>query len=139
MTDVSITAANVLKGSNATIEQGTAGATVTAGQVVYKDDADGKYKLADNDASTTGQPIRKPRGVALNGASNGQPLAILRSGDITIGGTLVAGTTYCLSSTAGGICPQADVASGDDVVVLGVAKSTSVLGVAIQLSGVELA
>ena len=137
MADISITAANVVKGSNAVVEPGTAGATITAGQVVYKDASDGKYKLADADSATAA--AKAPRGIALNGASNNQPLSILRSGDITIGATLTAGTAYYLSpTTAGGICPLADVASGDDVVLLGLAESTSVLAVDIQISGVTL-
>lgn len=137
MADISITAANVVKGSNAVVEAGTAGATITAGQVVYKDASDGKYKLADADSATAA--AKAPRGIALNGASNNQPLSILRSGDITIGATLTPGTAYYLSpTTAGGICPLADVASGDDVVLLGLAESASVLAVGIQITGVTL-
>lgn len=136
MADVSITAANVQQGSDARIEHGTFGATVTQGQVVYRDSADGKYKLADHDHATAA--VRQPRGIALNAGADGQPATIQLSGDITIGGTLVAGTTYCLSGTPGGICPQADVTTGDDVVILGVAKSTTVLDLNIMVSGVTL-
>lgn len=136
MADISITAANVLPGSNARTENGTFGATVTQGQAVYLDASDGKYKLADNDNATAA--VRRPRGIALNAGSNGQPATIQTSGSITIGGTLTAGTVYVLSSTAGGIAPQADLASGDDVVILGVAKSTTVLALDIQISGVTL-
>lgn len=46
MADLTITAASVLAGSNATTRQGTAGATITAGQVVYFDDTTKTYKLA---------------------------------------------------------------------------------------------
>ena len=136
MTDISITAANVVAGSNATRESGTAGETITAGQVVYRSSTTGKYMLADNDSATAG--AKAPRGIALNGAALNQPLQILRAGDITIGGTLTAGTDYYLSSTAGGICPRADLGSGDDVVLIGIARSTSVLNVDIQISGVTL-
>lgn len=136
MADISITAANVVKGSNAVVEAGTAGAAITAGQVVYKDAADGKYKLADADGATAA--AKAPRGIALNGASDGQPLSIIRSGDVTIGATLAAGTAYYLSPTPGGIAPVADVLSGDDVVLIGLAESTSVLAVDIQITGVTL-
>lgn len=136
MADISITAANVVKGSNAVVEAGTAGAAITAGQVVYKDAADGKYKLADADSATAA--AKAPRGIALNGASDGQPLSIIRSGDVTIGATLTPGTAYYLSPVAGGIAPLADVASGDDVVLLGLAESASVLAVDIQITGVTL-
>lgn len=136
MADISITAANVQAGSGAAIQRGTAGATITAGQVVYKDSADNEYKLADADSATAA--VKVPVGIALNGASDGQPLSVQTGGDITIGGTLVAGTTYCLSATPGAIAPQADITTGDDVVVLGVAKSTTVLALRIIVSGVTL-
>lgn len=136
MSDISVTAANVLQGADARVEAGVFGATITAGQVCYLDSSDGKYKLADHDSATAA--VRRPRAIALCGGSNGQPGVFQLSGDITIGATLTAGTTYCLSGTAGGICPQADVTTGDDVVILGVAKSTSVLHLDIQISGVTL-
>jgi hypothetical protein len=136
MTDISITAANVVAAAAATKESGIAGATITAGQVVYKDPADNKYKLADGDSATA--LIRKPVGVALNGASAGQPLAIAKSGLVTIGATLTAGTAYYLGDDPGGISPLADVASGDDVVFLGIATTTAILNLNIIITGVTL-
>jgi hypothetical protein len=134
MADLTITAANVQAGENATTERGTAGATITAGQLVYKDSA-GKYQLADTNGAAA---ARNPRGVALHAAAANQPLTILRAGDITIGATLTPGTDYWASDTPGGICPRADVASGEDAILVGVAKSTTVLAVAIQDPGVTL-
>lgn len=136
MADLTITAASVLKGSDAVVEHGTFGATVTQGQPVYLDSADGKYKLADCDSATAA--AKSPRGIALNAGSNGQPGSIIRSGDLTMGATLTAGTAYYLSPNAGGICPLADVASGDDVVLLGIAESASVLHLDIQIPGVTI-
>ncbi|SNZ21718.1 hypothetical protein [Cohaesibacter gelatinilyticus] len=135
MADLTITAASVVKGANAVLEAGTAGAAITAGQVVYRDSSY-KYQLCDADSATA--DAKKIRGVALNGASDGQPLTILKSGKVTIGATLVAGTTYVLSDTAGGIAPQADLGSGDDVAILGAATSTSEINVAINNTGVTL-
>jgi hypothetical protein len=136
MTDISITAANVIAGSNATRESGTAGATITAGQVVYRDGTTGQYKLADTDAATA--EVRTPRGIALYGASAGQPLTIIRAGDVTIGATIVAGVAYYLSGTAGGICPIADVAADDYPAIIGMGKSTTVLTVSIQAPDAKL-
>lgn len=136
MTDLSITAANVVRGSNAKIETGDFGATITAGQPVYRDASDGKYKLSDTDSETAA--VREVRGIALNSGSDGQPGTIIRSGDVTIGATLTAGVAYYLSGNAGGICPIADVAAGDYPVVIGIAKSTTVLNVNIVASGAEL-
>lgn len=137
MADLSITASAVLPGTDATVENGTAGATITAGQRVYLDTATGRYELADADAATTLE--RRTRGIALNGASDGQPLRILRAGDLTMNAVLTAGVTYYGSPTPGGICPRADVLTGDYVEIIGVAKSTTVLAVAFQYPDVASA
>ena len=135
MADISITAANVVPGSDAVRESGTAGATITAGQLVYLDTSDMKFKLADSNGAAA---LRVPNGIALNGASNGQPLVIQKGGDITIGGTLTAGIPYFLSDTPGGLCPLPDIGAGEFSCIIGIAKSTSVLAVNIQPSGVSL-
>lgn len=134
MADISITAASVVAGSTASVKHGTAGATITAGQVVYEDAATGKYLLADADSATAG--ATEPYGIALNGASLNQPLAVARGGPVTIGATLTAGVAYYLSNTAGGICPVADVGTGEDVVLIGLATSAAILDVDIQITGV---
>ncbi len=134
MADLSITTANVVAGSNATRDIGTAGATITAGQAVFLDSATNKWALSDNNGTGT----RQVKGIALNSASLNQPLSVLKDGDVTIGATLVPGTAYYLSATPGGICQVADLATGMDSVLIGLAKSASVLAVDIQDSGVTL-
>lgn len=132
MADLSITASSVLAGADAVIEHGTAGASVTAGQVVYRDPADSKLKLADNnDASAN---VRKARGIALHAAASGQPLAIIKSGSLVIGAAISKGATYYLSDTPGGICPFADLATGEYPTSIGQAKSASTLAVRIALA-----
>lgn len=79
--------------------------------------------------------MREAYGIALNGAAANQPLAVQRSGDITIGATLTPGLAYYLSDTPGGICPVADVGSGEYVILLGLAKSASVLDLDIRATG----
>ena len=135
MADLTITAANVVAAANAVRESGTAGATITAGQLVYLDTTDMKYKLADNNGAAA---LRVPNGIALNGAANNQPLVIQKAGDITIGATMTAGVAYYLSDTPGGICPVADIASGEYPCIIGIAKSASLLDVGIHPSGVAL-
>lgn len=131
MSDLSLTAANVIAQSGASIENGTAGETITAGQVISRDST-GKFLKSDSDAVG----LKSPRGIALNGAALNQPLAIIKAGDLALGAVLTAGITYYLSNTPGGICPVADVGSGEDVVLLGIAKSTSILTVDIKAPGV---
>lgn len=138
MADLTITAANVLAAAGASIERGVAGEAVTAGKVVYLDAAaTGKWLLADADAASAAARGQGKIGVALNGASNGQPLAVATDGDITIGATLTAGLDYYLSDDPGGVCPQADLASGDYVTLIGVAVSTTVLRLRFTYTGVS--
>lgn len=136
MVDLTITPANVVSDPNASREVGTAGVAVTAGQLVYKDSTTKKYLLADTNSATL--EARKPLGIACHAAALNQPLTIHKAGPITIGATLVAGTDYYASDTAGGICPRADVGATENVVLIGLASSTTVLNVDIQITGVTL-
>lgn len=137
MADLSITATSVVKGTGASTVTGTAGATITAGQVVYLDSTAGTYKLADCDSATAA--VRSPAGIALNGASASQPVTVLTGGPITIGATVAASVPYYLSPTAGGICPYADLATGDYAVLLGFGTSTTVIDIDIVEAGAALA
>lgn len=136
MADLSITPANVVAGTNVKTRQGTAGATVAAGQTVYKDPTDQKYKLADCDSATVA--VRRTTGIALHGSSNNQPLLVHYEGPITIGATLAPGVAYYLSATPGGICPVADLSAGDYPTIIGLAISASVLDVKLHEAGVAL-
>lgn len=136
MADITLTPANVVAGSDSSAVTGVAGETIAAGKAVYLSSTTKKWMLADSNSATA--EARKATGIALNGASLNQPIAVHKAGDITIGGTLVAGTAYFLSDTPGGICPLADVGSGEYICQLGLAKSTTVLHVDIQFPGVSL-
>ena len=136
MAVLSITATSVVQGSNAVTEAGLAGAAITAGQVVYRDDTSRKFLLADSVSATAA--TRRPLGIALNGAALNQPVVVQKAGDVTIGAALTAGVVYYLSGTAGGICPAADLASGDYPCVIGMAKTTAVLTIDIQTTGAVL-
>lgn len=139
--DLVVTAANVVK---ATVSgytyrgaRGIAGATITAGQVVYKDASDSdKIKLADNDTSSA---TAAAVGIAMHAALAGQPIEYCESGPVSFGAILTAGHIYVLSSTAGAICPHADLAAADYSTRLGWAYSTSILIVDILATGIVLA
>lgn len=124
MADLTITATSVVKGTNPSVIQGTAGATITAGQTVYLDTTTNTYKLADGDGAS---PLYVVAGVALNGAATGQPLTIQTGGDITIGATVASGIPYFQSATAGGICPAADLLSqsGNKTTLIGIGTSST--------------
>ena len=127
MADISITEADVVKSAAGITINGTAGASVTAGQPVYQDSGDdNEYKPARANTLAAAAAV----GVALHAAEDGQPLQILQKDpNFTVGGTLTVGEVYAVSDTAGGgaIAPIGDLTTGDFVTVLGVAKSTTLL------------
>lgn len=136
MADLSITAGNVIAGASAVKKSGISGATITAGRVVYLDPSDSRYKIADADSVPSGgfgQVF-----LALNGASNGQPITVMSGGPVVIGATVTAGTAYYLSPTPGGIAPLADILSGDSVVLIGAATSATTLQFKPLITGVTL-
>lgn len=137
MADLSITAANVAAEEGAVSKQEwVAGATITAGQAVYIDTAASNVaKLAQSDGTELEGTVK---GIALNGASSGQPVIIAVSGSLDIGATLTVGQTYVLSQTAGGIAPIADLTTGDYVSHIGVATAADTLRLSIVNSGVEV-
>ncbi len=125
--DISVTAANVVPSSAAKFATKIAGATITAGQVVYEDTSDSnKVKLADSNSATA--VARVVFGIAAGGAAAGQPVRIIREDPaLAIGATVAIGDVLILSATAGGIAPVADAATGHYVTFLGVAKSTTTI------------
>lgn len=136
MPDLVVTAANVQAGANARRETGIAGATITAGQAVYLDAATMRYLLADTNGTLAASTVI---GVALNSASNGQPLIVdIEDDDYTPGATLTAGTVYVLSGTPGAIAPVGDVTTGWRPAVVFVAKSTTKANLRIVRSGVAV-
>jgi len=135
MADISITPANVLSVGSPGVRDGTAGATVTAGQAVYQDAADAnKFKLAFS-AGTAEQAA--VIGIAQHASLAGQPLRIQTSGIIAIGATVVLGGVYALSDTPGAICPIADVGTSEYTTLIGIAPTTLQLTLGIVPSGVE--
>src|SRR6185503_18214915 len=104
MTDLAVTASQVLAGTDADFYDGVAGVTVTAGQTIYQDSTDNLLKLADSDGSLA---KANTKGLALHGASLNQPLRIQTDGTITLGAGAapVVGKVYKLGLTAGSWSP----------------------------------
>lgn len=132
MADLSITAADMIPASGASLGNGTAGATITQGQAVYLDASTGTIKLADANLSAAAAAAV---GISVSSAVAGQPVVYQRGGDLGFGAILTAGKIYVLSATAGGIAPAADLASGWKTTILGVATTTSNLAMHLHPSG----
>lgn len=136
MADLTVTAATCVPVAGSLIGWGTAGATITAGKAIYLEASTNTWKLADNNSGTA--EVRQATAIALTGSSAGQPLAYQTSGELTLGATMTAGVAYYLSDTAGGICPVADLGSGEYPCLIGIASSTTVIKLGFNYSGVAL-
>lgn len=139
MADFAPTAANVVPSSSAQTAQGTAGETITAGMTLYINTSDSnKLYKAQNDGTSLQATVC---GIAINGASAGQPVKYVTSGSLTLGSITsgAAGLIAVLSTTFGGMAPSTDLASTRYVTVLGVLTSATVLQVSIINSGTQYA
>ncbi len=133
---LSVTATSVLPGSDANIADGIAGASITAGQVLYLDSTTNTLKLAQCDGTTAEATVA---GIAMNGGATGQTIRYAKGGTITIGGTIAAGTPYVVSATAGGIDAFSALVSTNKVSYIGWASTTAIMTVAINNTGTTLA
>lgn len=139
MADLTITAANVAKSSNAKVISNKNGSgTLTAGTACA---IDGNSEVAAADCDSGTAVLRTFVGILIGPSADNQPAVYQEDGDINLGATLVPGTVYVLSATAGGICPIADLVTGDYVVLIGYAISTSILRMfpkAIRNTGIQV-
>ena len=133
MAELAITAADVVKTSTTAISEGIAGATITAGMVLYVDTAAaGVLKPCDADVAAS----TVCAGIALHAALTGQPIKYATGGDLTLSGMTV-GRIYLVSqTTAGSMCVDADILTGDFVSIVGVASTATNLKIQINNSGV---
>jgi hypothetical protein len=123
MSDISVTASSVIKGTGATLQTGVAGEAITAGQTLYIDTANGNVlKLCDVDLSALASTCA---GIALHAAATGQPITYQNGGNITFNAVLVAGKVYVATATAGGIALVADLTTNWRTSILGYATSTT--------------
>lgn len=138
MANLTITASSVAKASEALVNRDyNAGTTVTAGQVVYLS-AVGTWLLAQCDGTDIESGLAVTMGIALHGSLSGQPLAVQVSGTITIGSTVVVGTEYVVSATAGAIAPHADLVTTNKYTRLAYAITTGVLQIDIKATGLAI-
>lgn len=118
MAAFSITAANVLHSSSATVFTGTAGDTITQGQPLYLNTTTNTYKLAN--ALNAGS-ASNCAGIAMVAASNGQDMVICsRDPNFAPGYAIVAGNIALVGNVAGAVQPYEDRTTGWYVTSLGV-------------------
>lgn len=109
---------------------------IAPGDVVAIDPATDRVVKAQATASPS--YVKVSEGIALNGAEEGQPVRIAKSGKVALSSTacMVVGVVYCLSpGNAGQLVPHADISAGQLVQVVGLAISTTQLQLGINNSG----
>lgn len=127
MADITITAADVAADAGATSERKNAAVAITAGQLLYID-ANGDVDLAAADLTSIEATIF---GIALDSAPGaGQPVFVMTSGTLDIGGTALEGKTFVASTTPGNIALDADITVSTHF--------KSVLGVGVGLDKIKL-
>jgi hypothetical protein len=137
MAAITPTASQVVPADNAVIDASrVAGATITAGQLVYLDANDSyKAKLFDSDGVGTTTLY----GIAVGGASAGQTVPIQVGGDLDLGADAAAATAgYVVHgmATAGAITiTTADVAVGAFMGVIGVGYAAGKIRVSVINAG----
>jgi hypothetical protein len=134
--DLTITAADVVAGTNAQTGFGTAGATIAPGDLIYRHATNKTLLLADANSSATTATVE---GMALNAATSGQPVKWVSDGEVTVGAVLTVAQSYIASTNAGKVAPISDLASGSWLAYAGYAKTTSILVIKRINSGVQKA
>ena len=130
MANLTIPAGAVTVRAGDPVLEAVCNAAITHGQVVYHDLANGgKMALADADV----QASSYVKGIALGDYGAGaRGLFALAGSRITFASAVTgaaAGVVYYLSLTAGALAPFADIAAGDYVCVVVLARSTTVFDV----------
>lgn len=113
MADLVINAAAVAASNLATVRREyPSGASVIAGQIVYRN-ASGRWVLFDSDAgSGAGANVTDEAGVALHNSENGQPLAVAVADDnFNWGNTFPANTVLYGSKNAGNVTQDVPAAA----------------------------
>lgn len=120
--DTSVTFASGISVAGGMVQDFTAGSTIAQGDIVYIA-SDAKVDPADADAASTAEPL----GIAQAAAVLDGTVSVLLGGVSTIHSGLTAGSIYYLSVTAGAISTSAPSGSGDVIVKIGTAISTTAL------------
>lgn len=110
-----------------------AGEALIQGAQVYYKASDGRAYNSQSDGTTAEADTKGTALVAATAA--GQPVEVQEGGDLDCGAVLTVGKVYCISTTAGKMIAADELLTTEKVTVVGVAKSTSRLGLIYKASG----
>jgi hypothetical protein len=135
LADLSQSAVAVKLMSATQVTVGTAGEALTQGQPVYLS-ASKWYRCDANDTAAKAVCA----GIVLTpAATDGVVIIAPNNATVDLGATLAVGTTYAVSATVGGVCPIADITSGQYPTILGTATTAAKLPLSIIVGTVAKA
>lgn len=138
--DVAVTAGNVRTTTNTQLRRVVYGATVTAGQWLYKDTSDSdKYKPAQADGTLLESGGSSEIAWALTGGADTEFGDVAISGKVIVGGALGVGRVYIISNTVGLMTLPDDMVSTWYTGIIGVASSTTELELILKADGYRIA
>ncbi len=130
---VTITPANVRPDTTKGLGRGLAASAIIAGELISQDPTTFLWSKFDADAAAA-SASSLVLAIAMNSAPGANQPVEYQSDDgaqITAGGTLVAGTAYWASGTAGQY-QDAAPDTGDNAVFVGVAKTAALLALCLR-------
>ena len=138
MVDLNVVSTQVLTQNNPTLTVRTAGETIVTGEIVYLDETNLTYKLAQNDGTLEES---EAVGIAAHDANAGSPLLVVSQGIIILGATAApaVGVVYMLSDTAGNIMPVTDHVATQYSTFLGIGFTGNALYMRILATGEQKA
>lgn len=111
------------------------GATISAGQSIYLDSADNKWKLADCNAGSAA--VAACAGVAITpGIADGHGIIATGGSIILVGTTMAVGTSYAVGQTAGSLVPESDLTTSDYLSKVGSGSTTTQMLLGISATGI---
>lgn len=136
--DVIVTAANVRPTENTQVRLVIYGATVTAGDWLYRNTSTDKY-LPTTSTGTLLQSGGSSELVwAMTGGADTEDGTIAVSGKVIVGGALGVGKVYVISDTVGLMTLANDLASTWYTGITGVASSTTELELILKADGYRI-
>ena len=142
MADLVITGTDVERsGNTGTYRAVQYGEAITAGQAVYQSTNDQKYYLTDSNDSS--KPANTGQAAIAMATGDADQQGVIARGNAIIdlgAGVLTAGSIYVLSSNnAGGIAPEADLAVGAELTIVGYAQTDALLNLTLNATGITRA
>ncbi|MBP99015.1 hypothetical protein CMK18_23945 [Candidatus Poribacteria bacterium] len=136
MSDISITPANFgVASSTCKTVTVQAGEAITRGMPIYLDGTNSNKAMKALNTSVAGTAVY---GIAASTSSaDNDYIQVVTTGTITTGASMTVGQAYYLSTTAGGVCPFADLNTNDYINLLYRAVTATTAKLVFENSGIQ--